>query len=130
MDNLEIGWIAGSNRAQDRPLQFVRSAVQEALGDRRLVSVPGGVLRPEQPVILDVTADGADLQMAIDLLVVRRICVPFLIIRRSGWVEPNQNLVEDMNVHVYRDAINVRPMVKNFVMQLDAAIKPSDFSES
>lgn len=129
--NFEIGWIAGSNSAQDRPLQYVRSAAQGAIGNKQLVTIPGGILRPGQPVILDVTADGDDLRIAIDLLVISRFSVPCIFVQRSCWFELNPALVEDMEVHLYRDAINIRPIIKKFADALDASKKlESDFSES
>jgi len=131
MADLKIGWVAGWNSAQDRPLQFVRTAVQGELGDYQLVTVPGGVIRPGLPVILDITANGYDIRTAIKQISSGQFRTSYLIIHRSGWLELDPSLVEDLEVHLYRDALNVRPIVKKFIEGLEAAKKlESDFSVS
>lgn len=139
MADLEIGWIVGSNSAQDRPLQFVRAAVQgvllaqdrprqlereavqESLDVYELVTVPGGAIRPGLPVILDITADGYDIRIAIKLIVERQVTSPYLIIQRSGWCDLDPELVKDLEVQFYRHAHNVKPIIEKYLSQVREA---------
>ncbi len=123
MADLEIGYIAGSSTTLDRRLDSVRAVVQQVVRPHQLVSVSSNFVQSDLPVILDVSVASPAVTHAVESIRSGHVIRPWLILRMSDWFGVQPHLLEGFNVHVYRNAINVRPAVLKFLERYPIEIR-------
>jgi hypothetical protein len=122
MSRLEIGYIAGhwshSSSQMNRKLSDVRSAVDAAASPYTLVPVIGETVRPERPLVIDLTASSSQLRMLLFRLRQTITRPPILAMHMSGFCDWDDEVMGAMKPKPYRGPVYVRHMVKEFVASL------------
>lgn len=122
MAKLEIGYIAGSAPSLDGRLGAVRSQIEKTIYPHRLVTV-STFARTDLPIIVDITVAGYEVDQAVSSMLSRNVVRPWLFIRQSDRAGISDVLLEKLPVSVYRNAINVRPIVLKFLIRYPGEIR-------
>lgn len=119
---LEIGFIAGSHKSLDRRMEAVRAVIQETVRPHHLISVPSTLVRPELPVIVDLSVESAEVKSAVQSFLAGHVVRPWLFIRLSERIGIPESWAEMLKVSVYRNPINVKPAVLRFLERYPSEI--------
>lgn len=128
----EIGYVVGSHPSLDRRMESVRAVVQVGIRPHQLVTIPRGFIKPGLPIILDVSIPGSQVSAVLQQYRQNIIKRSWLLLRMSDWWGIDSDLAQGLPIKVYRNAINVLPVVAAFLARIpsETIIPPTHYAVS
>jgi hypothetical protein len=126
MASLEIGYVAGNplspdlDRRMGGVLTVIQQTCRQTVHAYQIVTVPKDYIEPRLPVIINLSVASDHVTSVLQKYLSSTIRRPWLLICQEDRFGVSRDLIDRLPVGMYRNAINVRPIVLKFLERIPA----------